>query len=711
MHPPVDTALACLSLAGRRHGADLSPERLAHAYAVGREPIGPDLVVRMASEAGLSAHSVSLSFAELRGLGEAYPALARLANGNWVIVDAAGPDGDVIVIDPLAERGEPLALNEEAFGRVWNGDAVLLARSAHAAEPERAFSISWFFPEIGRQRKLFAEVALAAIFLFALGLATPIFFQLVIDKVLVHESYTTLTVLAIGVTAALVFDAAFNFLRRYLLLYATNRIDIRTATKTFAHLLSLPISVFETTSAGVLVKHMQQAGRIREFLTGRLFLTGLDLISLFVFVPVLILYSPQLTLLVLGFTAVIAVVVAMLVGPFRRRLHDLYTVEAERQALLTETVHGMRTVKALAMEPLRRRVWDDRSTLAVDLRFRVEKLSTIAQSITGFLEKAMVIAIVGLGAMNVFDGTMTIGALVAFNMLSGRVTGPLMQLVTMVHEYQEVALSVRMLGEVMNRKPERPADARGLRPAVIGAVEIEDVTFRYGKDLPPALDAVSIRIPAGSIIGIVGHSGSGKTTLTRLLQGLYPVQQGRIAIDGTDLREFDLPHLRRNVGVVLQESFLFRGSVRDNIACVRPNASIEEIALAARRAGAEEFISRLPRGFDTPLEENGDNLSGGQRQRLSIARALLLDPRILILDEATSALDPHSEAVVRQNLKQIAEGRTVLIVSHRLTTLVDADAIIVFDKGRAVDWGRHDDLLSRSTVYRHLWNQQTRQVA
>lgn len=710
MPPHHDTALACLARIGRRHGADLAPDRLAHAYALGREPVGADLLVRMAEENGLSARTTTLDYDALLNLGDALPVLLRLSNGNWIVVESAGPEAEVEVFDPLATENGRFPLTRDALDKVWDGETVFVGRGT-GRETEGEFGLGWFLPEIARQKKIFGEVALAAVFLFALGLATPIFFQLVIDKVLVHESGSTLVVLAIGMIFALLFDAAFGFLRRYLLLFATNRIDMRTATKTFSHLLSLPVSVFEKTSAGVLVKHMQQAGRIREFLTGRLFLTGLDLVSLLVFVPVLVLYSGRLTLLVLAFTGLIALAVGILVGPFRRRLTALYAVEAERQALLVETVHGMRTVKALAMEPLRRRLWDDRSAEAVDLRFRVEKLSTLAQALTGFLEKAMVVAIVGLGAVMVFDGAITIGALVAFNMLAGRVSGPLMQLVTMVHEYQEVALSVRMLGEVMNRKPERSGDRRGLLPEIKGEIDVEGVTFRYASDLAPALDDVTLRIPAGSVVGIVGHSGSGKTTLTRLLQGLYPVQQGLIRIDGHDLREIDLPHLRRKVGVVLQESFLFRGSVRDNIACVKPDATLEEIALAARRAGAEEFIARLPRGFDTPLEENGDNLSGGQRQRLSIARALLLDPRILILDEATSALDPHSEAVVRQNLKAIAEGRTVLIVSHRLTTLTEADAIVVFDRGRAVDAGRHDDLLSRSTTYRHLWNQQTRQVA
>jgi len=293
----------------------------------------------------------------------------------------------------------------------------------------------------------------------------------VIDKVLVHESYSTLLVLTVGIGVALLFDALFTFLRRYLLIYATNRIDIRVATRTFRHLLDLPITFFEQGSAGVLVKHMQQAGRIREFMTGRLFLTLLDGLSLFVFVPVLFFYSAPLGMLVLLFSALITGVVALLVSPFKKRLRALYEAEGMRQGLLIETVHGMRTLKSLAMEPVQRRVWDDRSAQTITTRFRVETISTVAQAATGLIEKLMSVAIVAFGALNVFDGTMTVGALVAFNMLAGRVSGPLVQIVTMVHEYQEVALSVRMLGQVMNQKVERSDRTAGLRPDISGSIE------------------------------------------------------------------------------------------------------------------------------------------------------------------------------------------------------------------------------------------------
>ncbi|MGY3604078.1 MULTISPECIES: peptidase domain-containing ABC transporter [unclassified Bradyrhizobium] len=716
MRPALRTELECLAKIAAYHGVDLPVERLKHSYAIDGVPVSATRLLRMAKEAGMRATRTQLDWGALFRLGEAYPALLRLSNGNWIVVLAAGQGADgaeaVSVFDPLAERrDEPLIVDRDSFCARWGGEAILIKRERLASDHRPTFGLRWFIPELARQWRLFVDVAIAAIMLYALGLATPIFFQLVIDKVLVHESFTTLYVLAAGATAALAFDAIFGFLRRYLLLYATNKVDIRVATKTFGHLLGLPVTFFEHVSAGVLVKHMQQAARIREFLTGRLFLTTLDALSLFVFIPVLAFYSIKLTCIVLAFTAASGLVVALLMGPFRRRLYNLYQAEGARQALLVETVHGMRTVKSLAMEPMQSRVWDDRCAQSVTMRFGVEKISAAAQSTTGFLEKMMTLGIISFGALDVFSGEMTIGALVAFNMLAGRVSGPLVQLVTMVHEYQEVALAVKMLGEVMNQKPERDGNREGLRPDFAGRIEFENVSFRYGSEGAPALDDVSFSIAPGSIFGIVGRSGSGKTTLTRLISGMYPVQQGLLRVDGYDSRELDLAHLRQNLGLVLQDNFLFRGTVRDNIACVKRDATFAEVVRAAQLAGADEFIERLPRGFDTMLEEDASNLSGGQKQRLAIARALIVNPRILILDEATSALDSESEMIIRRNLRRIAEGRTVIIVSHRLSMLADANQILVIDRGRIVDVDHHDRLLSKCMIYRHLWNQQTKQIA
>ncbi|MCB8822998.1 peptidase domain-containing ABC transporter [Microvirga rosea] len=715
MGAEVETSLHCLVAVARHYGADLSAEQLAHTYALQDEPVSWQLLLRMAREAGLRAKKVKLTWSQLLNLREAFPAIARLSNGNWVVVAGVQTEDQndkVIILDPKALRPEPLILAEQDFCKAWQGEIILVKPAPKSfKDPTRPFGFLWFAPELFRQRRLFGDVIAAALVLYALGLAVPIFSQLVIDKVLTHESYATLYVLAGGVALALIFDAIFTFLRRYLLLYASNRIDMRVAVRTFAHLLSLPMGYFEKIPAGILVKHMQQAGRIREFLTGRLFTSILDGLSLLVFLPVLLLYSVKLTLVVLAFTACVALAIGLLIGPFRRRLQSLYEAEGERQALLVEAVHGMRTIKALAMEPLHRKTWDNSSAQAVIMRYNVERISAVAQSVTGVLEKLMSVSIISLGALDVFDHSMTVGALVAFNMLAGRVSGPLVQILTMAHEYQEVALSVRMLGEVMNKSPEIDGTHRGLCPPLQGQIQFDEVSFGYQPDRPPALNDVSFTIDAGSIVGIVGRSGSGKTTITRLIQRLYSVQKGLIRIDGYDIRELDLAHLRKSVGVVLQDNFLFRGTIRENIAAAKPSATFEEIALAAKAAGAEEFIERLPRGFDTILEENADNLSGGQRQRLAIARALVTDPRLLILDEATSALDPDSEMIIRQNLRRIAEGRTVLIVSHRLSTLVDANAILVVERGHLIAAGRHEQLLTSCTTYRHLWNQQTRQAA
>ncbi|MDB5586619.1 MAG: peptidase [Devosia sp.] len=715
MQAPIQTGPECLAATLRHHGLDTSADRLIAEYAIRDEGIGFDLMLRMARDAGLKARRTKIKRGGLLRLGAAYPALARLENGNWVSVlgferDEQGTD-IVRLYDPLAETpGGMIAVPLDQFVKRWKGEVLLAKRSYAIADPEQPFGFRWFIPEILHQKRLFADVAIAALFLYALGLATPIFFQLVIDKVLVHQSYSTLYVLAIGVGVALLFEAVFVFLRRYLLIYATNRIDIRVSTRTFRHLLDLPITFFEQASAGVLVKHMQQSSRIREFLTGRLFLTLLDALSLFVFVPVLMLYSWELSLIVLGFSVLIGLVVALLIAPFRKRLAALYAAEGARQGLLVETVHGIRTLKSLAMEPLQRRVWDDRSAQTINTRFKVETISITAQAVTGLLEKLMGVAIIGIGALHVFDGSMTVGVLIAFNMLAGRVSGPLVAIVTMVHEYQEVALSVRMLGEVMNQKVERAGRTEGLRPELVGGIEFENIAFRYRHDDAFALNDLSFEIPGGSVVGVVGRSGSGKSTVTRLIQGLYPVQQGLIRIGGYDVRELDLNHLRRSVGVVLQDSFLFRGTVRENIAAAKPDATFEQVVEAAKLAGAVEFIEQLPRGYDTLVEEGAENFSGGQRQRLSIARALITDPKFLILDEATSALDPESEAIVKRSIKGIAAGRTVVIVSHRLSMLTDADAIIVMDRGRLVDVGPHSQLVTSCTTYRHLWNQQMKLV-
>jgi len=421
----------------------------------------------------------------------------------------------------------------------------------------------------------------------------------------------------------------------------------------------------------------------------------------------LLLYSGKLTLVVLGFSLAIAGIIAVMVPSFRRRLEQLYAAEGSRQAHLVETIHGMRTVKSIALEPVRMSAWEAKVAQGVQRRATVGRIAALAGVLTQGLDKLMQMAVIGLGAMDVFDGRLSIGALVAFNMISGRVTGPLVQIVGLINEYQEAALAVKMLGIVMQHPPERDPAHVGIAPPISGNMEFSGVTFRYHAAGPAVLDRVSFAVHAGQVIGVVGRSGSGKTTVTRLIQGIQSAQEGMIRLDGIDIRHIDLAHLRRSIGVVLQENFLFRGTIRDNIAAARPDAPLAEIVEAARMAGADEFIDRLPASYETLVEENGANFSGGQRQRIAIARALMMRPRLLIFDEATSALDPESEAIVQEHLGQIAEGRTLLIVSHRLTSLAHADAILVLEHGKVVDFAPHAVLLQRCEVYQRLWRQQT----
>ncbi|MEM7456951.1 MAG: peptidase domain-containing ABC transporter [Planctomycetota bacterium] len=711
------TSIKCFALVARHHGVDVSADRLIHDYSLEQEEPGLKRFMRIVKDQGFKSKMTRLTWKQVRKLDGAFPAIARLKNGNYVIMvglrqgetEDGEPEDQLAIFDPLADRPDFIYVNQEQFESNWKGETLLLKRKFSMLDKDQPFSLRWFLPEVFRQRTAFMDVAVAALFLHLIALVVPLFFQIVIDKVLVNYAISTLQVITVGIIIALCFDGVLSYLRSYLLLHATSKIDIRVATRTFQHLLRLPMNFFEQITAGVLVKHMQQTSQIREFLTGSLFLTLLDSTALFIFLPILLFYNVSLTMVVLLFAGLLAVNIGVLLGPYRRRLEALYNAEGARQAMLVETIHGIQTVKALSMEPVQRKNWDQSSAQAVAMHYKVGKISITATTISKFLEKMLTVMIIWFGASMVFAGSMTVGELVAFQMIAGRVTGPLVQLVSLVHSYQQCALSVRMLGTVMNSKAEAGI-GRGLRPLIQGHIEFENVTFNYAPTSPPALQDVTFTVPSGSVVGIVGRSGSGKTTLTRMIQGMYSPQSGIIRVDRLDMRELDIAHLRQNIGVVLQENFLFRGTVRENIAMAKPNCNFQEVVYVAKMAGAAEFIERLPQSYDTMLEEGGSNLSGGQKQRLAIARALLKDPKLLIFDEATSALDPESEAIIQRNLKMIAKGRTVVIVSHRLATLTGCDSIMVFERGRLDAMGTHRQLLERCRTYQELWYQQTGQA-
>ena len=708
------TGVACLALAGRYHRLEMDERGLVHDFACDAEEADFRQLAYMAEKSGMKCRLVRVPWQKAMVLREAYPVLCRKKSGSYFLLAGLVEENDVVrlaVIDPAPEaeddsevRGMHRLWSRERYEAVAEGRGLLLKRRYSLTDSAQPFGLRWFIPEFIRLKSVFAQISAAVVMMTLLSLLMPLFFQIVIDKVLPNSSFTTLNVLGIGITLAILFNAALEFLRNYLLLFATRKIDVNTAMRTFSHLMHLPVQFFDAIPSGLLIKHMQQTEKIRGFLSGNLFFTILDLFSLLLFIPFLMLYSVSLTGIVLLFTLLMALVVMALIRPFQRRLDRLYQAEGRRQSRLVESIHGIHTVKALALEPVEEREWNDATAFSVQSHFQVGKISLSAHVISQMLEMLMNVAVIWAGAHLVFGHEISIGALIAFQMLSGRVSGPLVRLVGLVHEYQQTALSVKMLGAVMNAPCEHPGG--GMRPRIQGEICFEHVRFRYQDNLPDVLHDLNLHVRPGETIGIVGRSGSGKSTLVRLVQAMYQPASGVVKLDGVDIRELDKAHLRRHIGVVLQDNYFFKGTVRDNIRLTKRDASTEAVVHAARLAGAHDFVSSLPRGYDTVLEENASNLSGGQRQRLAIARALLMNPPILILDEATSALDPESEEIVKRNLVDIARGRTVLIVAHRLSMVRRADRILVLDKGNIVGLAPHDVLVHREGLYREFWRQQ-----
>jgi ATP-binding cassette subfamily B protein len=704
------TALRSLFLLAMHHGCHLSPDQVAAALT--DDPVQG--VLRVLRHAGFDAQArTGAAWKDLAALVPAFPVLAVARDGKFLIIAGllgSGADVQLAVLDPAREALGISLLPRPAFIANFSGTLLLCRRPPDPPQTE-PFGLAWFAREIARHGAVLRDVTIAAAAASLITLATPLLYHVMIDRVIPYHAEQTMLTVLIVFGAVTVFDAVFNYARQRLMLFLTNKVDARLAARTFEKLLSLPMPFFEHQPAGVLVRHMQQTEKLRHFLTGRLFQCALDSALLPILLTLMCVYSLPLTALVLVFAAAIAGIILLMIPRFRVRLNALYVAEGGRQAFMVETLHGMRTIKSLAMERLRQGAWNSRVASAITRQSEVGIIAAIATTITGMLDKLMQISVLGLGAQAVFSGSMSIGALVAFTMLASRVSGPLLQIVSLINEYQETALSVRMLGSVMDHPAERPPGAHFIRPPMSGAVSFEQVSFRYPGAATQALDRVSFTAARGQVIGVVGRSGSGKTSLIRLIQGIESPQSGLIRFDGTDIRHIDLEHLRRAVGVVLQDSFLFRGTIGENIAAGKPDARLDEIVRAARLAGADEFIDRLPLGYETPVEEGATNFSGGQRQRISIARALLTQPRLLIFDEATSALDPESEAILQANLKSIAAGRTMIVVSHRLSSLVQADSILVLDRGSLIDCAPHPVLLQRCAIYRGLWQQQTQHMA
>ena len=700
--PPTDTGLICLLIMARFYDLPADGSQLRHQFAQSGQPLSDTDLLRAAKHLGLKTGVLTANWNKLAGIP--LPALAKRTDGRYVVL--AKLEGEKALIqDPTEAR--PLVLSREQFESAWNGQLLLFTKRANLRPQDLKFDFTWFIPAIVKYRKFLGEVLVASFFLQLFALLTPLFTQVVIDKVLVHKGFTTLYVLAVGMIALALFDAILGGLRTYLFSHTTNRIDVGLGAQLFRHVLALPLAYFEARRVGDTVARVRELEHIRQFLTSHSVTVVLDLLFTVVFLAVMWFYSPILTLVVMGSLPFYALLSVVITPAIRARLHEKFNRGADNQSFLVEAISGIQTVKALAVEPPLLRKWEEQLAGYVRASFRATSLMTVAGQTATFIQKVTTISVLWLGAYRVIDGDLTIGQLIAFTMLSAQVTGPLLRLVNLWQELQQVGISVQRLGDILNTLPEPSYNPnRTTLPQVKGHIVFEDVTFRYRPDGMEVLRKVSFTVAAGQIIGLVGRSGSGKSTIAKLIQRLYVPERGRILVDGVDLAQVDPAWLRRQVGVVLQENFLFNCSVRDNIALTDPGLAMEQVIQAAKLAGAHEFILELPEGYDTMVGEHGCSLSGGQRQRIAIARALVANPRILIFDEATSALDYESEAIIQQNMTQISQGRTVFIIAHRLSTVRPAHQIYVVEKGEIVEQGSHEELLRVKGFYARLQSHQ-----
>jgi subfamily B ATP-binding cassette protein HlyB/CyaB len=691
--PATDTGLTCLAMIARFHATSADPAQLAHEFAEDGKPFDSLQILLAARKLGLKAKRASSSKQRLSSTP--LPAIARSNDGGYFIlarVDGTDGQARVLIQDPAIGRPQMLPLEE--FLARWSGELILFTSRASLAGEMAKFDFSWFIPAVVKYRRLLGEVLLVSLVLQLFALVTPLFFQVVMDKVLVNRAYSTLDVIAIGLLAVNLFEVVLTALRGYVFAHTSSRIDVELGARLFRHLLALPIAYFQARRVGDSVARVRELENIRSFLTGNAITLVLDLLFSVVFIGVMLLYSRPLTLIVIASLPCYFLLSMVITPPLRARLNEKFNRGAENQAFLVETLSGVDTVKAMAVEPQWTRRWDNQLAAYVKAGFRTATLGLLAGGGVSLVSKLVVVATLWFGARLVVEGELTVGQLVAFNMLAGYVANPVMRLAQLWTDFQQVGISMQRLGDILNNRTEIVAGKTAM-PPILGRIEFDQTVFRYGPHLPEALRGIDLEIRPGEVVAFVGRSGSGKSTMAKLIQRMYVPERGRVLIDGNDLALADPASLRRQIGVVLQENVLFNRTIRENIALADPGAPMQAVIAAAKLAGAHEFISELPDAYDTMVGEHGASLSGGQRQRIAIARALISNPRILLLDEATSALDYESERAIQDNMREICAGRTVVIIAHRLSAIRRVDRIVVIDRGQIVEQGTHAELMSR----------------
>ncbi|HBA53991.1 MAG TPA: type I secretion system permease/ATPase [Syntrophorhabdus aromaticivorans] len=698
----MQTALVCLELIARINRIDIDLRTAAREYGITDQELTREQLILVAKNLGFKARTKRMA---LDKLFQKYPPpfMVIFKDGTFgVLLRLNGEERKALVFLPEDMAAKELDLSD--FEERSSGDVIVFKHKL--ITDQIAFGFRWFYNEILHYKNVMAEVLTGSFVVQLFGLVTPLFTQVILDKVIVHRTMTTLDVLAVAFIAVAIFEFILNVTRNYIFIHTANKIDAKLGAKLFKHLLSLPFVYFESRKVGDIVNRVRELDTIREFITNKSVSVLIDLFFSFVFIIVMVLYSVKLTLIFLGFVITIGIIYVTVTPELRKRLQYKFHMAGRSNSYLVEAVTGIQTVKSLALEGSMQKKWEENLSRYVHSSFKLSNMSNLAGAFSGTFQRVMTITVLYLGVRLVIDNQLTIGQLIAFQMFAGQFTGPFLRLVNLWNEFQQALLSVDRLGDILNNPIELRSGKDITLPRLSGSVRFHNVSFKYMPDTPYVLDRISFDVKPGMKVGLVGRSGSGKSTITKLIEKLYIVSEGTISVDGIDIRHINPVWLRYNIGVVLQDDYLFSGTIRENISLPRPDAPIEAIIDAARTAGAHQFISQLPQGYETMVGERGSTLSGGQKQRIAIARALITNPRILIFDEATSALDYESEKIIHQNLGRITTGRTTFIVAHRLSAVRDCDLIVALDGGKIIETGTHNVLMEKKGYYHFLCTQQ-----
>lgn len=694
----VITGFVSIELIAKFYSVDVDIESLRRKYFI-QDKLSPEEVIRILKDSGFKARYKKFNtFQELNKYP--LPAIVILKDGSYSVVLGL-KDEKVLYFDCNYKKLCECSTTE--FSELWKNEAIVLYPKFKTTVFYLNFK--WLLNEFLKYKSIFSQVILSSVFIQLFALVTPLFIQVIVDKVLPHFAMSTLYVVAVAFLIVIIFDGIFNYMRNYLLYHTANRIDAGLGARVYRHLLSLPFRYFETRKVGNIIARVRELENLRQFMTNISLTVLLDTVFSVIFILIMLIYSVILTLIVLIFIGVLALISFFSTPILKQHLDEKFQKGAQMHAFLVESLTGIQTVKSLSIEGKMIKNWENYLGEYILYSFKLSDLTNKIFTPSQTLQKLMILTVIYLGVSQVLENKLTIGQLIAFQMFASQLTVPILRLVHMWQDFQQAKLSLERLGDIINTPPEVEGETLKISD-LKGEIVFKNVSFRYSVDGPYVLNNVSFEIQPGMLVGIVGRSGSGKSTIAKLIQRLYLPTEGSVFIDGIDIKQLSPFFLRSRIGVVPQESFLFSGTIRENIAIAKPDATMDEIVRVAQLAGAHEFISEMPLGYETLIEERGESLSGGQKQRIAIARALITNPKILILDEATSALDYESERIILESLRKLKGTRTIVFISHRLSFMKECDMILVIEKGKVVELGDHETLMRKNGLYAYLYKQQ-----